>query len=139
ILVKDDVDIRGFGDVANETDGGLGGAAETQPVMGGHQEDRVSAGFARGDGVVDGFKASLSAYAGNYLERAADAARRLRHELRHSIALGWTKRNDFARVAIAGQAADALDGADLLNVLHETFLVDAFVSVKRTESSWVNA
>src|SRR5436190_24223069 len=68
ILVKNDIDAGGLGDVINKTNRGACAASEPQPMVRRHQQYCVSSRFASSNGVVDCLEAALCGNSGNHFD-----------------------------------------------------------------------
>ena len=127
--MNDDIDIGAFGDILEEADSGFAGAAEAQPVMGGHQQDAVGADFLGCQRLGDGFIAAFGADAGDHLDLGADF---ISDDLGDAGALVVAQGHDLASVAVADQAGDAIDRGEVGRIFAQADLVNGVVFVERT-------
>ena len=135
--MDDDRHAGSLGDVIDEAHGRGRRAAEPQPVVRRHQEDRVGARLAGGDRMVDRLVAALRRHAGDRLHGAAGGGIGLAdgtgHDPHHLRPLLGPQRHDLAGVAVADHSLDACHRGHAQDVVMQALLVDRLVVEKRAE------
>ena len=135
--MHDDRDVGSFGDVLKEADGGLALAAESQPVVRWHEQNRVGACFLRSQRVIYAIQRAFDGNADDHFDGATGLGIRrsdgFANDARHPSPLSRSQRHDLACVTIAGHPFGTVDQCQFMDVFPKSVLVDRFVFVKRTQ------
>ena len=130
IQVDDDVDVGTVSHIFDELEGSLGVHPETQPHMGRHQQDPVSAGFF---GILGHFDGTFGVFTVDPGDDGHHIAAFFGADFRYPFPFFPGQTGDFASVAVADQTFDAfvVEGFDPAQVCSEFRFVDGIVSVQR--------
>ena len=130
IEVDDDVDVSALSDVLDILERSVRVHAETEPHVGRHKEDAVSAGFFGFRCHFDGLLRILAVDAG---DDGHDVAAFLGADLCDALSLGAGQARDLTGVAVADKTLNALivEALDPAKVYSELLFVDAVVVIQR--------